>query len=387
MSDEPQPPKIINHVAVQVKGKIVVFGGSAYFQPDEELRFDEEEDPQYSRTIWWYNLYTERWRKYVIPKQKEVPVQTDSACGVVIRSDIYVFGGELYTTGQPTNALWCLTKSKDTFTWNEINYDLRKTPSSRFYHSGWEYNEKLWVFGGVTEVYLGHLQDDGDFEQNEDDYYNNNQLLCFNPSSRKWTNPQCSGKVPSPRSEHSTAIMGSTVWLCGGGQRPNMRNSSIDLHQLNMRSLKWTKVESSMPEPSWRFMSSLTPVTDTELVLHGGLDDCNDSLKDTWIFDTEMHVWTQYRELKDHTRFGHAGVPGLNGSVLIIGGEVHRVPQRRWACGFSKPMPRYNPIFCVRLKPFTPKSLQHLAIQVIYKHRANLPWDSLPNKLIDLIMF
>ena len=72
-------------------------------------------------------------------------------------------------------------------------------------------------------------------------YRLNNQLLCFNPSTKKWTNPQCFGDVPSPRATHKTAITDNKVWLFVGLNE--FKFPLEDLFDFNMQSCVWTQIE------------------------------------------------------------------------------------------------------------------------------------------------
>ena len=57
-------------------------------------------------------------------------------------------------------------------------------------------------------------------------------------------------------------------------------------------------------------------------------------------------------------------ISGLNSFVIIGGWEQYQ--------------DTYQSTLVVRLEP---ESLQHLAMKTIYKHKAELPWKLLPNKL------
>ena len=102
------------------------------------------------------------------------------------------------------------------------------------------------------------------------------------------------------------------------------------------------------------------------LVLHAGLrQNGYTPLNDTWIFDLQTQAWTQYTSHHDHTRKDHTGILGINKAIIIIGGFTDDEP--------------YTPIFHVMLEP---KSLQQLAMKIIYNKQDVLPWKCLPSKLI-----
>ena len=104
----------------------------------------------------------------------------------------------------------CITKmSEGCFNWSFITPQCKKeSPSPRNGHTGWEYGGNLWIFGGMGPSHQGFLNDHGDIS---DPCIN--QLLCFNPNTTKWTNPQCFGAAPSPRLYHTSTIIRNKVWL------------------------------------------------------------------------------------------------------------------------------------------------------------------------------
>ena len=106
-----EPPQMSEHVAVRMENSIIVFGGFSNCEDGSiPLRSDE---------IWMYNLYTSQWGKYVIPDGEITPPLTRDPCAVIIKADIYMFGGLANRALQGwccTNAVWKLTRiQKDTF--------------------------------------------------------------------------------------------------------------------------------------------------------------------------------------------------------------------------------------------------------------------------------
>ena len=184
-------------MAVRLAHNILVFGGRG---PNHIWKSNRE--------IWTYNLYTEQWKKHVIAKKGIAPPATWNACAVTIEQDVFMFGGETEFTDS-TNTVWKLTRtSEGSFVWSSVTgQDNTKVPTPRERHCGWEYAGKLWVFGGFSD----RTEDEhGDFNG-----YMNNQLLCFNPHSEEWTNPQCFGTVPAPGMDRRCTVVGDIVWLYG----------------------------------------------------------------------------------------------------------------------------------------------------------------------------
>ena len=203
MADETVPSMLCRHLAVCVKNNILIFGG-------ESLNYE----PLSYHVIWMFNVYTEQWRKHVIPESETAPHHIVDACAVAILEDVYVFGGYTKSSNTHTNALWTLKRtSKTCYVWSEIpTVNNRKAPSPRQCHRGWEYGGNLWVFGGCGPSPSGYLNDSGEYAHGW-----NNQILSFDTSSQEWINPKSSGAIPSPRDKYATTVVSHNVWLYGGG--------------------------------------------------------------------------------------------------------------------------------------------------------------------------
>ena len=357
------PPEMSGHAAVHMENSIIVFGGCGRGMKPRQL--DE---------IWMYNLYIEQWGKHVITDGETTPPLTIDPCAVIIKADIYMFGGFAQAEGCYTDAVWKLTRMhEEYFVWSEVVVRSKvKTPSPRSGHSGWEYEGRLWTFGGAGPSLVDYLNDHGDFDGW--DYGNNNQLLCFDPLSENWRNPQTFGAEPEPRAHHATTVILDKVWLYGG-------NNTLDDHicdelfHLDMTSLTWTEIQIGGLKPPCRDNCSLTTITEHHLVLHGGQSGSGECFDDTWIFDLPSLSWKKHSAGRDHPRSNHAGTVGVSSTVIIIGGEFYDKADDIIYC---------NDVFSVRLEP---KSLQQLAMLTVYNHRDMLAWKHLPTVLIARCLF
>ena len=344
------------HIAVRINSCIVVTGGVHVANHHEVISH---------HVIWTYNVYTEKWRKHQI-HDKNIPPPLEGACAAAIGTDIYMFGGEMYCVGiLKTNELWKLSISQGCFKWKKIDFqDDAKLPSPRTNHSGWEYAECLWVFGGYGMPSefdnTNYLCDHGVFSHRL-----NNQLICFNPFTKLWTNPPCFGAVPSPRYSHKTAIIKDKVWLFGG--RNEFFLGLEDFFKFNMQSCIWTQIESGQTRPQTLKCPTLTAISDRYLILHGGLLLSNES--STWLMDLHSLTW-QKHPCHDHPRRGHTGTLGVNKCIIVIGGLTSTQTDDNTSIS----------AFHVMLEP---KSLQQMAMRTIYSGRYTLPWRSLPQKFID----
>ena len=362
------------HVAVHLDNYIVVIGGR-----------DMNYEPVPTHMIWMYNVYTDQWRKHQIPGQKNAPQALFMASGTAIGTDIYMFGGAESEVNSATNKMWKLTRSpQGCFDWSKIEFqhDI-KLPLPRYGHSGWEYKDCLWVFGGcgihenvlrIPIIAPKYLIDHGDYV-----HMSNNQLLCYDPSTQIWTNPKCFGTVPSPRACHSTEVIKDKLWLFGGKSwDPNV--DLDDFFELDMHSCTWTQIITNWTRPHGRYSSSLSAISASQLVLHGGMSQFHlpcpvpnsytklPCLSDTWIMDLPSQTWRQYTSNQDHCRGSHKGSLSANKCIIIIGGYNDEATEQN-----------YTPTFQVILEP---KRLHQLAMKTIYNNKDVLPWKCLPSKLV-----
>ena len=348
------------HVAVHFGKYILVYGGW------NGSKTFHDKNPASTHEIWLYNIYTEQWRTYMTAK-KTLPPALTGASAVVIAKYVYMFGGWLIKSGKPTNVLWKMTwTTNGDIVWSRIQLGKNhKTPSPRRGHAAWEYEEKLWIFGGSGYHSDKYLDEFGDFTNMDVTSLGcNNQLLCYNPASKEWTNLNCLGSVPEPCSDCATTFAKDKVWVFGG--RDKTFTYFDDLYELNMHSFTWTQIQTDQTRPQGRCLGTLNLIFGSQLVLHCGSYGLNVPLDDTWIFDLPSQSWRQYKYSADHQRYGHTGISGIDRNIIIMGGES-----------------AYNPVykFTLHLK-LRPKTLQQLAMRTVCKHKTELEWKCLPKKLI-----
>ena len=341
-----------NYVAVRMKDCIIIvssYEDLAWEDQRPRIRYEPEHMVHF-QGIWVYNLWTEQWSKIKIitTQEKKIPI-TEHQTGVVVGSDVYMFGG--YDWRQ---MLWRLTRiSEDIFECTIIGPDSQlNMPSTRTSHCGWEHTDKMWIFGGDTSPKTIWSKS------------YTNQLLCYDPARSMWENVKSLDSVPSPRPTASAAKIGDKVWICTSDL--NLLNDyDYDFCELNMISLTWTQIETNLPPSKYSiFTLRPVPITTNQILFHR-----YDSVDSMWIFDVESHTWRQ-KSTTDayHERcvFMNTATTGLNSEVVILG-----------PIKMNK-----STHISVRLEP----SLQQLAMGTIWKHRRFLPWKSLPSKLISKLL-
>ena len=256
------------------------------------------------------------------------------------------------------------------FSWIAVPHkDGTLSPSPRQGQSGWDFRGELWIFGGYGPEGHNYLNENGHYSNSC-----NNQLLGYNFERKEWKNPKSFGTVPSPRRNMATATRGNKVWLFGGYDNDTV---SDELFQLDMCTFTWTQIQTGHPKPKGRCLFSLTAVQDNQLVLHGGATSNSNifnTFKDTWILDEASHLWKQYKSDYDE-RFSHTGTSSIGNNVIIVGGAKKSSQHFRYS------LCKYH--LYVMLEP---KSLQQLAMTMLWHHQRKLPWKKcLPKKLIQVM--
>ena len=354
------PSQMTHHMAVRLQDNIVVIRTT------------------HPRNIWVYNLYTEHWRKYRACTRKAPDWKTFiDVSGFAIGQGIYVVAPQNHHMA----SLWKLTRSRGSFSWSDIV--INRAPSFRKNSACWEYGEKLWMFGGYgpNPAEVGYVNEYVDFKHTHwvryITYGLNNQLICFDPSCQEWTSHKCSGNVPSPQC-HSSAIIGDEAYVYAKIEDQIWLN---DFHKLDMRNLTWTEIRTVPQIPQPLIGPSLNAITGNQLVFHGiqkltghsGFAETKWISKiTTWILDVDSMSFREYKATMDDDRHKHRSVRGLNSCVMLIGGSKLYAPNTNITSSYG-----------IRLEP---KSLQEVAMKMIYENQEALPYKQLPMKLIQKIM-
>ena len=150
-----------------------------------------------------------------------------------------------------------------------------------------------------------------------------NQLVCYCPSSNKWTWPKTHGRTPLPRAGHAIATIENKVYVFGG-RHGHLR--LCDLHCLDMHTMTWVLVlpdSRSGPGPSGRSWHSLVSLGGASLLLFGGFSNESSPLKDCWILDVANTAvtWRRSTLALCESRWWHTMV--VLGYTIIVTGGLH----------------------------------------------------------------
>lgn len=389
---------------------VTLTGGSFYIWGG----YDEEPTPIQERQneLLIYDCTTNHCSKQLCTG--DCPPTTSGASASIIGKHMYIFGGFGIRTDRLYNSLYRL--DLETFVWENLQSLTRAEPYMPIACEecvAWSYNGCLFVFGGycraIVENHYDLLNAVRDLwvvaDVNEDYHGWNNQFVLYNPKGSIWRWPKYSGKVPSARAGHSGALLHSTYYLFGGENNQGPLN---DLYTLDLITLTWCHITtfssigsplmplncltaSSITDlntidssgkplaPSGRYLSSLTPINDRELLLYGGrisegrLENAK-TLDDSWIFNIESHCWRRVRSDVSNARFWHTACRTQDNEVVIIGGCCTVMDS--WPC---------SKILILALKP---KSLKKLSLEFVsdfFKLQTVLKISNIPASIEQLI--
>ena len=372
-----EPKHRQSHMAARLEHYVVMFGGMDF--SFEVLPCD---------VIWLYNLYTEMWSKHVLSCKASTPGTMYDACAVEINKAIYMFGGETKKYSQ-SNAIWKLARTKKGgFAWREIERTSKKSserkPSPRSKHTAWAFDNKLWIFGGLrySDIVLGN----GRFE----DFKYSNQLFFFDTSCDEWTHPKCTGQIPPPSCNRATAVVANKVWLFGGDNDLSHCSHCVHLLELDMISLTWTIIDagSGFKKPQSYIECSLIAVTEDTLLLHSlRCATFQGTLYHTWILDLSSMSWRccEMKLWRGYPRMRYRSCIGINSDIIVLGGYWQEdLLEEYWPEDLLGGKWKENVV--AHVKQLEPRSLQHLAMKIVYEHHNVLPWKQcLPTKLTALL--
>ncbi|KAI0267197.1 hypothetical protein BGY98DRAFT_1102239 [Russula aff. rugulosa BPL654] len=186
----------------------------------------------------------------------------------VVGSKLFVFGGFGVKT---TNDMWTLDlnclKSQPSWESYEPTPGNEK-PLLRWDHVSVTTEDRIIIFGGY-----GSGQD----------YYND--TWSFDISTRKWTELQCTGSIPSPRGSHSAVLVDDVMYVYGGSSRDE--GITDDLYALQLSTQRWFKFPNLGTSPCKRMYHTMASDGTRVFVLGGYPSNPRDEVSLIHVFDTK----------------------------------------------------------------------------------------------------
>ncbi|KAG7671615.1 putative Acyl-CoA-binding domain-containing protein 5 [Nannochloris sp. 'desiccata'] len=201
----PLPP-VAGHATVPWNGNVVCIGGHTKAK-------DEVEMP-----VRLLDTQSDAWSTLTPTCTSDVhPRPRGGHSATVIGNKVYVFGGE-DATRKPLNELWVLDLS--TLEWSQpetTTSDGSNAPKARSQHTSCSFrNRYIIIFGGGSVANCF------------------NDLLVLDTQTMEWSCPSAEGPVPPPRAGHAAAVLGTTLYIVGGG---NNTRGCADMYALDLSNL------------------------------------------------------------------------------------------------------------------------------------------------------
>lgn len=216
-----------------------------------------------------------------VPVQGLTPEPRAAHSLVTSGDHLVVFGGNDRDTLY--NCVWMLSTS--TWAWRNVA-PAGTPPSPRSGHTAVMYGSHMVVFGGGSGW-------------NGETF---NDLHMLDVPGNVWYRPAHVGTPPSPRSGHSASLIGSKLFVFGGGDRKRSYN---DLHILDLDSMSWTRPSDTGEVPLPRAGHSATSVGHLLLVFGGGSPQ-GSIFSDFALLDTEFTFYPSDTENASKGRVGGA---------------------------------------------------------------------------------
>ena len=166
-------------------------------------------------------------------QENDVPIERSSHGISEIDGIVYIFGGEDSAKVPVDSSVYALDISNQNLkdgsaVWRKIE-SSNTSPIPRVAHTQATIGNRIYIFGGQSNPI--HLRWTGKAESVLND------LHYFDVKTEAWTEVTIKGgNIPSPRSFHAMASVGSSLFIFGGCG-DNGRLS--DLHEFDTNSLCW----------------------------------------------------------------------------------------------------------------------------------------------------
>jgi hypothetical protein len=340
------------HIGVPYDGGALIWAGYA-----EESPFQEEHQYWPPGDIWHYSSYHNVWRK--LTTRGMIPNRCSGAGGCILEDNLYIVAGfhqvlnmrpesessddtnepaeDRHQNIQISNKIWSLNLRS--LVWKFLTpRGVPPLPCDKT--TTWAYKDKVYLFGGFgPPPYNIHSKQNvaNKFQFIEDEsvlgFYRrgwSNQLVYYDSETGRWVWPEYSGKPPSPRAAHSSAVIRDKVFIFGGRDGDKRLN---DLHCLDLETMKWSCVllASADTPPVGRSWQSLSPLhtgkDEGGLLLYGGFDNNMTALSDCWKMDLskEALCWERQEQFEGGPRLWHSAVPINQSTVIIVGGLTNNI--------------------------------------------------------------
>ncbi|KAH7914794.1 hypothetical protein BJ138DRAFT_1143277 [Hygrophoropsis aurantiaca] len=235
------PSPRVGHASALVSSVLIVWGGDTKTDPQSKPT-DKQDDGLYL-----LNLVSREWTR--VNTYGPSPAGRYGHAVTMIGTKFFVFGGQV--DGEFLNDLWAfdLSSLRTQAAWELCEPAGSEKPAHRTGHAVVACGDRLIVFGGT------------------DGQYHYNDTWAYDINTRKWSELQCIGFIPSPREGHAAAVVDDVIYVFGG--RGVDGKDLGDLAAFKMSNQRWYMFQNMGPAPSGRSGHAMASMGTRVFVLGG----------------------------------------------------------------------------------------------------------------------
>ncbi|KAF8274017.1 hypothetical protein EI94DRAFT_1768885 [Lactarius quietus] len=218
------PSPRVGHASALVSSVLLVWGGDT--NTGGQVPNERQDD-----SLYLLNLVSREWTRVVI--NSPGPVGRYGHAVTMVGSKFFIFGGQV--DGEFLNDMWAfdLNSLKSRPTWESYEpAPGNDKPPRRTGHASVTHGDRILIFGGT------------------DGRYHYNDTWMFDVTTRKWTELQCTGYIPSPREGHAAALVDDVMYVFGG--RGVDGTDLSDLTAFKLSTQRWFMFQNMGPSPTGR---------------------------------------------------------------------------------------------------------------------------------------
>ena len=331
------PGKVYGHTLTLIDDSIFLFGGNIQepgVGPSPAIpnawRLQTQRRPQVT------------WEQYrsLLDRNETSSVFGHSTVAIKVKDKncLLTFGGFTVSDyGEQSVSKNIILVCAQDFVWNASFKDSETTPVGCLLHSAVVFEDKMYVFGGLTSIHTFT-----NCSSDHDELWSLNIDCVINEKTAFWTKHTTIGNHPSSSFGHSAVLINnSTEMLVFGGTDGQTVLDDVWLYTLFLN--KWTRLRYSWKQSTGKFgrFGHITVVVGMYLIVHGGcilpppytnrpenyfiefqpLPSCPGAGRSqrTMYFDIRRKIWSVLGTENSHPLLFHQAVV-LGNEIVIYGG-------------------------------------------------------------------
>lgn len=235
------PSPRVGHASAIVSSVLIVWGGDTKTEPTANPAEKQDDG------LYLLNLVSKEWTR--VTMYGPSPAGRYGHAVTMVGTKFFVFGGQV--DGEFLNDLWSfdLNTLRTQTKWELCQPASPEKPAPRTGHICVTHGDRIIVFGGT------------------DGQYHYNDTWAYDVNTRRWTELQCIGFIPSPREGHAAAVVDDVIYIFGG--RGVDGKDLGDLAAFKMSNQRWYMFQNMGPSPTARSGHAMASMGSRVFVLGG----------------------------------------------------------------------------------------------------------------------